>query len=264
MIIADDMSVNLNNRAIIRRLNMRFERGKLSVLIGPNGAGKSTTLKALAGLLPLKSGHVWVNDTASVHALMPVERASVIGYLPQERHIAWNLKAVEVAALGVSHLGAKAARMRGFDQLLNLGLQEQADTGVMELSGGQRARVLLARVLASQASVLLLDEPLIALDPIWQRQVLHILRTRARQGVSVVISLHDLHLTAQFADHIIVLDQGAKIIDGTPRDVFTPERLADVFGLEGSFDDRGQHPILSLSPFPKKLSANMVTIGDQA
>ncbi|HTN41034.1 MAG TPA: ABC transporter ATP-binding protein, partial [Asticcacaulis sp.] len=131
------------------------------------------------------------------------------------------------------HLAPELARQKGLAELQALGLQESADRGVFSLSGGQRARVLLARVLVSQADVLLLDEPLIALDPAWQRQVLIRLKQRAEVGQTVILSLHDLHLAAQFADTILLMHKGQLVKMATPEKIFVPSLLSDVFNLKG-------------------------------
>eukprot|EP01042_Synura_sphagnicola_P030104 gene30104-38789_t len=227
----DDVSLRLGTETVVSGVTTDLTPGKLYVLVGPNGAGKTTLLKAMAALLPLQTGSVSLNGQA-VHALPPSQRAEQIAYLPQERSIAWDLSCVDVAALGAQNLSPDLARQRGFAELQALGLQEVADRGVFSLSGGQRARVLLARVLASPAQILLLDEPLIALDPAWQRQVLIRLKQRAAAGQTIVLSLHDLHLAAQFADAILLMHNGRLDGVGTAEKIFTAKRLADVFHLK--------------------------------
>src|SRR5690606_20200422 len=146
-----------------------------------------------AGVLPLTSGVARLGGE-DVAALAPRKRAARVAYLPQERRIAWNLPAVEVAALGAPFLAAGEALVRARRALAEVEADHLADRGVAEMSGGERARVLLARALATEASALLVDEPIAGLDPEAQLMVLERLRARADAGQVVLASLHDLPL----------------------------------------------------------------------
>ncbi len=245
----DTVSIRLGDETVVSDVSAELIPGKLYIMVGPNGAGKSTLLKAMDALLPLQGGCIALNGQ-SVHALSPAQRAEQIAYLPQDRSIAWDLSCVEVAALGAQNLNPDLARQKGFAELQALGLQEVSDRGVFSLSGGQRARVLLARVLASPAQVLVLDEPLIALDPAWQRQVLIRLKQRAAAGQTVVLSLHDLHLAAQFADEILLMHKGRLEARGQVENVFTSKCLSDVFQLKGEMSEQGGQRTLQLAPLP--------------
>jgi len=249
MLKLEQVSVKLGGHDVVRRVDAGFSDGRLHVLAGPNGAGKSSLLKAMAALLPPESGAITL-DGKPVRTMPPMIRAGHIAYLPQERGIAWDLSCVEVAALGAHHLPPDLARQRAFAELEALGLQELSDRGVFGLSGGQRARVLLARVLCSPASCLLLDEPLIALDPAWQRQVLLRLKHRAAEGQTIVLSLHDLHLAAQFADEVLLMHQGELKAAGAPETVFTPRYLRDVFNLSGELTGPPGARVLNLGGAP--------------
>jgi len=244
------VSIKLGRETVVREVSAELTPGRLHILIGPNGAGKTTLLKGLAGLIPLQSGMVSYKGL-DLAAQRPASRAEHIAYLPQDRGIAWDLSCVDVAALGVQNLPPELARQKAFAELEALGLQEIADRGVFSLSGGQRARVLLARVLVSPADVLLLDEPLIALDPAWQRQVLLRLKQRAEAGQTVVLSLHDLHLAAEFADTVMLMHNGRLVRMDAPEKIFIPGLLADVFNLKGELTQQGGLRTLrleSLSP----------------
>ena len=249
VVTLNDVSVKLGGHVVVEAVTASLAPGKLYVMVGPNGAGKTTLLKAMAALLPLNGGSIRLNDD-EVRAMPFARRAGHIAYLPQDRNIAWDLSSVDVAALGAQHLPPDLARQKAFAELRALGLQEVSDRGVFGLSGGQRARVLLARVLVSSAQVLLLDEPLIALDPAWQRQVLIRLRQRAAEGETVILSLHDLHLAAQFADEILLMHKGHLIRTATPESVFTPSYLADVFNLKGELVIAGEQRALRLESLP--------------
>jgi iron complex transport system ATP-binding protein len=250
----EDIHVHIDGHHILKDIGFTLAEAKLTVLVGPNGAGKSTLLRAMAALLPLSSGRIGLSG-ADIFAMMPQERARHIAYLPQERAIAWDMKAIEIAAMGGLYENPDLARHKAFEQLRLLGLQEFAERGVLSLSGGQRARVLLARVLASNAGIYLLDEPLVALDPAWQRQVLMTLKARAASGVSVCLSLHDLHLAAQFADELIILKQGEIVGQGDPLAHLTPQCLAEVFNLKGTLLTEKGQVRLRLDPEPLNLLA---------
>lgn len=244
-----DVSVKLGGQTVVEAVTASLAPGRLYIMVGPNGAGKTTLLKAMAALLPLSAGTIKLNDI-DVTRMPYGRRADHIAYLPQDRNIAWDLSCVDVAALGAQHLTPDLARQKAFAELQALGLQEVGDRGVFGLSGGQRARVLLARVLVSSAQVLLLDEPLIALDPAWQRQVLIRLKQRAAAGETVILSLHDLHLAAQFADEVLLMHKGRLIKQATAEIVFTPSYLADVFNLKGELVVAGEQRALRLESLP--------------
>ncbi len=203
----------------------------------------------MASLLKLSHGNISLDDL-NIAAASPARRAELIAYLPQERSIAWDLSCVDVASLGAQHLAPDVARQRAFGELQALGLQEMCDRGVFALSGGQRARVLLARVLVSPAEIYLLDEPLIALDPAWQRQVLIRLKARAETGQTVILSLHDLHLAAQFADEILLMHHGRLIAADVPENIFVAKLLSEVFNLTGELVTDDGQTILRLASQP--------------
>ncbi|OYW82785.1 MAG: hypothetical protein B7Z26_02330 [Asticcacaulis sp. 32-58-5] len=165
------------------------------------------------------------------------ERARLLAYLPQERTIAWDLKAIEIVALGCVGLSADVVRQHARAQLEVMGLSNEAETRVFSLSGGQRARVLLARLLASDAKTACLDEPLTALDPAWQRRALAVLKSRAAQGGTIVVSLHDITLAAQFADDLWVMDQGRLVAQGKPEAALSDKVLRQVFNITGTFTE---------------------------
>ncbi len=246
MIHLENISVDLGGRTVVNDVSARLAADTVHVLVGPNGAGKSTLLRALTALLPLKAGKVALN-AEDISRMSPARRADHIAYLPQDRSIAWDLAAVDVAALGAWHLAPELARQKAFAELETLGLKAEAERGVFGLSGGQRARVLLARLLLSPASVYVLDEPLVALDPAWQRQVLAILKQKAVEGATVVLSLHDLQLAAQFADNILLMHEGRLVRSGAPENIFMPKDLRTVFNLAGELVNVGGQRLLTLN-----------------
>ena len=240
----ESATARLGGRVVLERMSLSVAGGELVALVGPNGAGKSSAIRALAGLLPLSGGRALLAGD-DVDALSARRRAARAAYLPQERRIAWNLPAVEVAALGAAFLTQDEALERARRALVEVEADHLADRGVAEMSGGERARVLLARALATEAQALLVDEPIAGLDPEAQLMVLERLRARADAGQAVLVSLHDLALAARFADRIVVMDAGRVQADAAPMDALTPEVMARVFGLAGRWIAGPDGPLLS-------------------
>lgn len=241
----EDAGLEVGGRAVLNGVSLSVQAGECVVLCGPNGAGKSSVIRALAGLLPLTKGRAILGGSET-RSLSARERAGRRAYLPQERRIAWNLPAVEVAALGAPLLSGVEALIRAHDALREADASHLADRGVAEMSGGERARVLLARVLAAQAPLLLVDEPVAGLDPEAQLMVLERLKVRAAMGQGLLVSLHDLGLAARYADRVIVLDRGRLVADGPAREALCDEVIRTVFNLSGRWIDGPDGPLLSL------------------
>lgn len=237
-------TARLSRREVLKAVDLAVATGELVAVVGPNGAGKSSAIRALGGLLSLSGGEARLSgdplDGLSAH-----ERAARVAYLPQERRIAWNLPAIEIAALGAPFLSGGEALAAARAALDEVEAGHLADRGVAEMSGGERARVLLARALATGATGLLADEPVAGLDPDAQLLVLGRLQARARAGQAVLVSLHDLTLAARYADRVVVLDRGAVVADAPPLEALTPEIMTQVFGLSARWVDGPDGPLLS-------------------
>ncbi len=204
-----------------------LEPGQITAICGPNGAGKSTLLQALAGLLEPSSGSIELGDGTLPHGR---ERARRIGYLPQVGEVAWDLSVAALAGLGrLPHGDRGEAQVTA--ALAALDLTHLAGRPVSTLSGGERARALLARVLAGEPEWILADEPLAALDLAHQLALLARLREVAAQGTGVVLVLHDLALAMNHADRVLVLDRGTLATDGVPEQALTEEAIARVWGV---------------------------------
>jgi iron complex transport system ATP-binding protein len=234
----------LGGRTVLDGVNLAVSARELVAVVGPNGAGKSSAIRALAGLLPLIGGQARLGG-ADVMGLSARGRAERAAYLPQERRIAWNLPAVEVAALGAPFLAAADALEQARASLDEVEARHLAYRGVAEMSGGERARVLLARALTTGAQALLADEPTAGLDPEAQLMVLERLKARATAGQAVLVSLHDLALAARFADRVVVLDKGRVAADAAPMAALTPAVMARVFGLAARWVEGPDGPLLS-------------------
>ncbi len=251
------LTVDLGTRRVLDGIDLSLEPGRLTALIGPNGAGKTTLLRAMAGLAMPRAGEVVLNGT-SVARLRASERARAIAYLPQGGAVAWPLRVASVVALGRLPYGERPddlpplSREAVATALRSVGLQGFEDRPATSLSGGERARMLLARALATQAPVLLADEPVAALDPRHQLVVLDVLKAHARAGATVVAILHDLTLAARFADDIVLLEQGKIVASGPPAAVLTEARLAASFGIRARVaEEEGRLLVVAQSPLPE-------------
>lgn len=205
--------------------------GEVVALLGPNGAGKSSLIRAALGLIKARGGEARL-DGEPVRSLYPDIRAARIGYLPQERRLAWGLPALDVAALGAPLAPPLVAHERALEALALFGVDELSERSVFELSGGERARVLLARLFATRAPLLVADEPVAGLDPDAQLLCLDRLSDHARSGGAVLLTLHDLGLAARYADRVVVMSQGRIVADGSPARALTQKLLREVFGLK--------------------------------
>jgi iron complex transport system ATP-binding protein len=213
-----------------------FPRGKVTAIIGPNGAGKTTLLQILGGLCCPDSGSVRIDDVA-LDRLTPNQRARRIGYLPQSGEGQWNITARELVALGRLPHRSRFAGPSAADEAAIQAALEATDTATLAdrpidaMSGGERARVLLARVIAGQPDWLLIDEPLANLDPRHQQRMLRLMRVVAAEGRGVITVLHDLNAAAT-ADHVLMLANGRVIAAGPTAEVFTADALKATYGME--------------------------------
>ncbi len=234
---ATDISVTLGGKLIVDHASLSVSTGEIVGLIGPNGAGKSTLLRAMLGLVERSAGDVKLDGTDFL-SRAGRERARAIAFLPQDRRVEWRLPAGDVVMLGryphQSGFGGPSPEDRqAVDRALGaVDEVELSDRPVAVLSGGERTRVLLARALAVESPILLVDEPIAALDPYHQLHVMEILRDRARSGGGVLAVIHDLALASRFMDRLILMDSGRIAADGPPTEVLTPDRLAQVYRID--------------------------------
>lgn len=242
-----DLNVVLGGRPVLRSIDAVLRPGRITAILGPNGAGKSTLLKAAAALIAPACGTVTI-DGRDVARLDPRERARLIGYLPQEGRVHWKMSVGEVVALGRAAYRSPFAAASAADRtaiataLRATGTAAFVDRSVDTLSGGERARVLLARALAGEPAWLLADEPLASLDPAHQLDLLARLRGVAASGRGVAIVLHDLLHAGRVADNVLLLRDGAIVAAGAARAVLTRETLRAVFEIDVSVtrDDVGR------------------------
>lgn len=241
------LTVSLGKRRVLHGIDAVLRPGKVTAILGPNGSGKSTLVRTLAGLLAHDAGTVTMGDTPLAR-LDPRERARRIGYLPQEATVHWDLRVADLVALGrlphrTPFAGLSDADRAAIDTAIETtGIAPLADRLVTQLSGGERARVLLARVLAGQPQWLLADEPLASLDPVHQLDLLDRLRALAADGMGVVIVLHDLVQAARAADDVLLLRDGRPVAFGPVATALDHQPLRDAFGVEVMVigDDQGR------------------------
>ena len=247
---AREVTVRYNGSPVVDCVSLDADGGTVIGLIGPNGAGKTTLIKALSGLLPISDGTIALNGKA-LKSWSREALAREVGYLSQSRIVHWPVTVERLVSLGrLPHRGPWD-RLAEEDAAAVESALEATDVisirnrTVTTLSGGELARVLLARVLAGEPRVLLADEPVSGLDPGHRLQVLEGLRTLARQGRLVVVVMHDLTLASRYCDRLVLLDQGKVIADGAADEVLAPDRLSSVYGVEAlTVSHNGENAIL--------------------
>jgi iron complex transport system ATP-binding protein len=229
------VTVTLGGREVVRDVDASVEEGEWVALIGPNGAGKTSLLKAIAGLVPCEGAIELLG--APVETLSRRERARRLAIVPQEPRTPPWLTVAEYVLMGRTPYLDLLAREGASDRdaasraLSRLDLDALADRALGTLSGGERQRVVVARALAQEASVVLLDEPTASLDIGHQQQALDLLDVlRGSEGLTLVAAMHDLTLAAQYADRVLLLDAGRVVADGAPADVLTEAALAEHYG----------------------------------
>lgn len=233
---SQNLSFRVGQKTLVRDVNFSAVNGEFIGLIGPNGAGKSTLLKCLSGLVKPSQGEVILNQESLSHWSAKA-RAKVLALLAQQETPAWSISAEALVALGrLPHTGSIDAALKNDAALIRMALQAAdvetlAERTVDTLSGGELRRVQCARLFATVADIWLADEPIAALDPLHQIQIMQLLKTKSETGL-VIAALHDLTLAARFCDRILLLNEGQIVADGTPAQVLTEKNLADVYRIK--------------------------------
>jgi iron complex transport system ATP-binding protein len=234
---AKNIAVNFGQATVLRRVDLALSSGEMVGLIGPNGSGKTTLLRVLANLRAPDAGSV----TLEGHGLEQVgerELSKRIAYLALGGDAHWPMRVEALVALGrLPHRrafrdGTMSDRAAIEQAMIATDVVLLRNRTMAHLSGGERMRVLLARALAVEASLLLADEPVAALDPLHQLRVMELLRDAARGGTGVIVVLHDLSLAARFCDRLVLIAHGGIIAEGPPADVLTPSNLAEAYGVD--------------------------------
>lgn len=221
---------------VLSDVSARFEPGQVTAILGANGAGKSTLLAALAGLSRPSRGQVLLDATPLLD-LPPRRRAQRLGFIPQTPEIAWGLEVRTVVGLGrlpwLAARGLSTQDEAAVERALAAArVEDLAARDITTLSGGERARALIARALAGEPEWLLADEPYAGLDPRHALETGDLFRRLAGEGAGVLLTLHDLTLAARLADRVLVLGHGRVLADGPPAEAMTPEILAAAYGVD--------------------------------
>jgi iron complex transport system ATP-binding protein len=239
MIRAQGVSYGVNGKQIVENVSLEVETGEFVGIIGPNGAGKTTLLKLLGGVIAPPSGAIMLDDQP-LASLKPRTIARSVATVPQDTRLDFSFSVRQVVMMGRHpHLGR-------FDvegpqdyalvdaALAQLGIDDLADRPITTLSGGERQRVFLAKALVQQPQVLLLDEPIAALDPHHQFNVLKLFKRLSREQQAVIVVLHDLNLAARFCDRIALLHAGRLVDCGKPTAVLTEDALRQIYRIEAA------------------------------
>ena len=235
MLKVKSLCVAYGARLALRDINLTLAPGNVVGLIGPNGAGKTTLIRAMSGVLPIQSGQIWVNWQA-LGRLAPAQRARCVGVVPQARNLPPAFSGWETVALGrtpyLNWLGQLSTRDEAAIQsaMQRTSTLDLADRLVGELSGGEQQRLLIARALAQAAPILLLDEPTSHLYLQYQFSLLDLVRELAKKdGLSILLALHDLNLVARYTDQVVLLVGGQVQAVGAPHEVLTANRLSQAY-----------------------------------
>ncbi|MEM9179269.1 MAG: ABC transporter ATP-binding protein [Pseudomonadota bacterium] len=240
-LIAENLTVTAKDAVLVSSANLSVRPGELVVLLGPNGAGKTSLLRACLGLTRPASGHATL-DGQDTTQLRPMQRARNLAYLPQIRQLAWPNIVRDVVALGRFSHGAALGHLRGADaeaveraiqacDLVHLA-DRQADT----LSGGELVRMHCARVFATEAPLLIADEPIAALDPRHQFRILDLIAGYVERGGGALVVLHDIGLAARYASRLIWMKEGRIVADGPPAETLTQDRIEAIYGVRAKVD----------------------------
>lgn len=241
-LVAKALTVSADQKALVREASLELAQGELIIVLGPNGAGKTSMIRGLLGLETPSSGSAQL-DGVEMRQLSPTERAQKIAYLPQIRPLAWPNQVRDIVALGRFSHGAALGRLRSQDaeavdraiEACDIG--HLADRSADTLSGGELARVHCARAIATEAPLLIADEPTAALDPRHQFRILDLIKRYVDAGGGALLVLHDIELAARYATRLIWMKDGAIVADGSPEETLSAERLADVYQIKAEVKD---------------------------
>lgn len=244
MLTIQDLHIKLGGKPILQQINLAVPEGSILGVIGPNGAGKTTLLRAISGTIPLTAGTICFGQT-DITRLSVLERARLVAVVPQARHLPSAYTCKEAVLMGrTPHLNWLGHFDRldydlAEDAMQRTGIIDLANRRIGETSGGEQQRILLARALAQDAPLMLLDEPTTHLDLHYQIKLLDLIQELVKHGnlsesrnpLTVILTLHDLNLVGRYADQVAVMVHGRVQAAGTPVEVLTPDTLSQAFNL---------------------------------
>lgn len=253
-LIVRSLTVRARSAVLVEDANLSVRSGELVAIIGENGAGKSSLLRGIMGFVA-HSGEAMI-DGRSLATMPARERARSITWLPQTVPIAWPLKLFDAVALGRLAHGGVTQPLAGDDRraveraIAMCALEPLLDRSCLSLSGGEIARVHIARAIAGEAPVLLVDEPVAALDPRHRLSVMQLLRSLADAGQAIAVVLHDIELAARFADRIVAMQSARIVAQGAPSEIVTALSMSRLFGARATIDDSQGWPRPLFDPGP--------------
>ncbi|MDT8861972.1 ABC transporter ATP-binding protein [Alkalihalobacillus sp. MEB130] len=234
---SEGITAGYDHKTILHDVSISIPSNQISIIIGANGCGKSTLLKTMARLIKPTSGQVTL-DGKSIHKIPPKKLARVLGLLPQSPIVPEGITVADLVGRGrfPHQTFLKGWTKKDYEAVAEamemMKITEFAEQNIDELSGGQRQRVWIAMALAQQTDILFLDEPTTYLDITYQVEILDLLTDLNRKhGTTIVMVLHDINLSARYADHIFALYKGKLIAEGEPSKVITSKLIEDIFGL---------------------------------
>jgi iron complex transport system ATP-binding protein len=246
-IIASDISVSIDGKVVLDSISIHVAPGELIALVGPNGAGKSTLLSVLSGDIRPTSGTVSIDDR-EISSYKAIELARMRSVLIQENQMSFPFTVGQVVIMGRSPWARTPAfegdEIAVAEAMVEMDVDQLVTRRFTALSGGEKARVSLARVLAQRTPTVLLDEPTASLDLSHQEDVMRSVQALAAAGRAVLVVVHDLTLAAAYADRIALLSAGRLVSSGTPAEVLTVDRVAKVYGLEVDVSMKNGRPIV--------------------
>lgn len=234
-----------DGRSVLNGIDIDLNAGELLGIIGPNGAGKSSLLRCMSGLEQHYTGAVSI-DSDEIRHIKAADLAKILAFLPQSRDLQWPLSVKYLVELGrIPHQGfnrhlSDEDRQAVIQAMQSAEVEHLADRPANHLSGGELARVMMARMLASQADILLADEPTAALDPYHQLHVMELFKAHTQRQGSAVVVLHDLNLAQRFCDRLVLMQYGKVVAVGSPNQVLSDELLAKVYGISVSRNTDGE------------------------
>ena len=231
------LTFSIDKKNILSDIDLTVNKGEIIGVVGPSGSGKTSLLKVISGISEVTSGQVFLNNI-KLNNYSKDKLSKCISYFSQETEINWPLTVIKTIALGFIPLKnngtvlSKEEKNYILNIAKNVQIYKHINSKVTDLSTGERARVMLARALVNDKSLLIADEPIASLDPYNQLLIMNILKKRVLQGGSVIIALHDLSLAGRFCDKIIMLKAGKKVCFGKSKEIITKKNIADVFSVD--------------------------------
>jgi iron complex transport system ATP-binding protein len=245
----DNVAVDLGKRRILSGVTLKCAPGELIAVMGPNGSGKSTLMRASAGLVESAEGTITLLDKPLPNWRRE-DLGRTVGYLPQGGQVHWPLTVRALVSLGRLPHVHRFARVSAKDEaaiehaMKTCDVAHLAERPVTALSGGERARALLARALAGETKILLADEPFAQLDPSHQLHAMEVLQQQAKSGALVVVVLHDLSIAARHCTRVVLLSEGRIAGDGSPTEVLSSENLRKTFGVDAFIGEHAGGPVI--------------------